>query len=90
MIWIPSGPGFSPYSGQDVISVERPQNPKKWTVWTNPDTGEREQWNGYEWIRLTKLDQIISEFGLGTLGDVTISTNNTLTQDSFYDNFNIN
>lgn len=76
--------------GTANITPERPQSPKPWQVWTDPNTGDQEQWNGSEWIRLTRLDQIFSRFGLGTDGNVTITGGTTtINRDMFYDNLTI-
>lgn len=80
---------ISAVRGTSQATVDRPQDPNPDQVWTNPDTGVTEYWNGSEWARLTKLDHILPAFGLGTLGDVTVTGTTTLTADSSYENLTI-
>jgi len=76
--------------GTSQVLSDRPQAPKQNQVWTDPDTGDQEMWNGAEWTSLTKLDQIFARFGLGSDGDVAITSGTTkLTQDMFYNNLSI-
>jgi hypothetical protein len=79
-----------PLQGTSQVVATRPQQPKLNTIWQNPATGDSEQWNGSEWIKLTRLNQIISSFGSGADGDVIISVDTTLTRDMFYNNLTIN
>lgn len=68
----------------------RPQNPTPGTKWTNPHTGDTEEWDGNQWNQLTSLSQIIPSFGDGTDGDVTITSGTTtLARDMFYSNLTI-
>jgi len=76
--------------GTSTFVNTRPQSPKPGTLWKNLGTNEDEIWNGSQWVRLGKLDQILSAFGSGADGEVTISANTEMTSDKNYKNLTIN
>ncbi len=90
MIVIRRSGTLSAARGTSQVYTDRPQNPKQWQIWIDPDTLDQEVWDGAEWTVLTKLDSIFSRFGLGSDGDVVIASGTTtLTADVFYNTLSI-
>lgn len=89
MVVFKSSGSVSNARGTSNIVTNRPQNPKQWQQWVDPNNGDSEQWNGFQWTRITRLDHISSQFGLGSDGDVVITGSTTLTSDMFYNSLTI-
>ena len=77
MVLIPSSGGGPTVKGTLAEITLRPQKPPKGTKWSNPTTGETEEWDGTQWILLTRFSQILPGFGDGSDSDVTISGSTT-------------